>query len=156
MTLQIPLTISIINRAALNSAVHSILANAGAILIAAVTAAMQYCPFFINLVGNKATLMTAVNNYLAVKSAANADAVEAAGVTASDTDANLETDITALETVIISIENWVDDTREATVFGLNISNVDANIIDAGKLKLLAALVATDFVVDDFIKSPTIV
>jgi hypothetical protein len=100
---------------------------------------------------NNTALTTAVTAYLADKSAANADAVEAAAVTAIGTHATLDNDLTALETVLIAVDNnHTDGVGESMVFRFTNTTATGNVINAGELTLIGILGTGDLVVGDFI------
>jgi hypothetical protein len=138
------------NGTLLNAAVNTVVVAAGATLTATVTAAVNTV-FVINLAANNAGLTTAVTNYLADKSAANADLVEAAAVLAIGADADLDTDITALESVLIAVDNnHTDGVGESMVFRFANTTAAGNVIDAGELTLIGILGSGDLVAGDFV------
>jgi Ca2+-binding RTX toxin-like protein len=138
------------NGTLLNAAVSTVVATAGATLTAALTAGVNTV-FVINLAANNGALTAAVAAYLADKSNANADAVEAAAVTAIGTDADLDTDISVLESVLIAVDNnHTDNTGESMVFRFANTTATGNVIDAGELTLIGILGTGDLVIGDFI------
>jgi Ca2+-binding RTX toxin-like protein len=137
------------NGAVLNAAVSTIVVNAGTTLNGAATTGTNTA-FVINLAANNAGLTTAVTTYLGAKTAANADAVEAAAVTAIGTSANLDAEFLTSEQVIVAVDNLVSGTGESTLFRFINSTAAGHVMNAGELTLIATLGATDLVVGDII------
>jgi hypothetical protein len=138
------------NGALLNGTVVTAVAAAGATLAAVMNIATNTV-FVINLAANNAALTTAVTNYLASKTDANADLVEAAAIVAIGADVGLDTDLTALESVLIAVDNnHTDGVGESMVFRLTNTTAAGNVIDAGELTLIGILGTGDLVVGDFV------
>jgi trimeric autotransporter adhesin len=139
------------NGTLLNAAVSTVVvATAAATLTAALTADTSTV-FVVNLGANNGALTTAVAAYLANKTAANADAVEAAAVTAIGADADLDADITVLESILIAVDNnHTDNVGESMIFRFANTTAAGNVIDAGELTLIGILGSGNLVAGDFI------
>ncbi len=145
------------NGALNNDSKTAIAVGAGATLTAAITADSDATVFLVTLAaGGNAGLEAALTTYAGAPTAANADAVETAAITALGTIANLDATFGASESVLIAIDA---ETNEAAgtandggtvVLRFTNSTNTANTISASEIELIAvfedaALASGDFI-----------
>ncbi len=144
------------NGALLNGANSTVIAASGATLTAAIAADDDATVMVIQLAAGNAALEAAANTYIGAVTASNANAVEAAAITALGATANLDATFLAGESVLFAIDSETNDdggvanNGSTTVFRFTNTTATGNTIDAGELELVgvfedAALVAADFI-----------
>jgi hypothetical protein len=140
------------NGALLNGTNSTVVASSAATFGAAITGNANATVFGVTLAAQNVALETAMDAWLAGKTAGTADALEAAAVTALGAQANLDANFLAGESVLISLDNDSAGVggNDTAIFRFTNTTGTGNTIDAGELQLVGfatdlAVVGADFI-----------